>query len=137
VISFSKLGSMGRLGNQMFQYSFLRLQAQHLGVKFYCPTWLGDSMFELEDDSERHLSPVPQPKEYHVPLFHPGSTHKRCSSRTTRIFPATFEAGGTWTMTKQKIGSSFVPPWQVKQEASLRATNEAQLRQFISGLATI
>jgi len=63
---------MGRLGNQMFQYSFLRSQAQRLGVKFYCPTWLGDSMFELEDDSERHLSPLQQPKEYHEPLFSPG-----------------------------------------------------------------
>ena len=72
MISFHKLGSMGQLGNQMFQYGFLRTHAQRLGVKFHCPPWLGDSLFELDDTAERHTSPVILPVEYHEPDYLPG-----------------------------------------------------------------
>jgi hypothetical protein len=53
VISFSKLGNYGRLGNQLFQYAFLRAQAKRLGTKFYCPEWLGDTIFNLNDEKEK------------------------------------------------------------------------------------
>lgn len=43
----------GRLGNQLFQYAFIRSTAQRLGVKFYCPEWPGHQIFDLNDDSER------------------------------------------------------------------------------------
>jgi len=49
MLSFQKLGKMGRLGNQLFQYAFLRTQSEELGVKFYCPHWIGDDIFELND----------------------------------------------------------------------------------------
>ncbi len=50
MISFSTLGKTGaRLGNQMFQYAFVRSQAKRLGVNFYVPEWGGDTIFSLRD----------------------------------------------------------------------------------------
>jgi hypothetical protein len=53
MISFEKLGNYGRLGNQLFQYAFLRTTAQALGTKFFCPKWDGDDIFNLNDENER------------------------------------------------------------------------------------
>jgi len=44
---------MGELGNQLFQYAFLRTTARRLGVKFCCPEWIGDRIFMLNDQQER------------------------------------------------------------------------------------
>ena len=57
MISFSKLGNYGRLGNQLFQYAFIRATASRLGVSFYCPRWDGDDFFDLGDEKIRALSP--------------------------------------------------------------------------------
>lgn len=57
MISFSKLGNYGRLGNQLFQYAFLRATAHRLGVDFYCPQWDGDAIFDLCDCQERVKEP--------------------------------------------------------------------------------
>ncbi|MDG3007482.1 alpha-1,2-fucosyltransferase [Paludisphaera mucosa] len=57
MIAFSKLGRYGRLGNQLFQYAYLRTTARRLGTKFYCPTWDGDAIFDLRDEDERALEP--------------------------------------------------------------------------------
>jgi len=53
MISFSKLGNYGRLGNQLFQYAFIRTTAARLGTQFYCPKWDGDDFFSLRDADER------------------------------------------------------------------------------------
>ena len=53
MIAFSKLGNYGRLGNQLFQYAFLRDRAQRLGVQFWCPEWEGDQNFDLADQGFR------------------------------------------------------------------------------------
>lgn len=53
MITFSKLGNYGRLGNQLFQYAFLRSHARRLGTTFWCPSWEGDQFFDLDDDKER------------------------------------------------------------------------------------
>ena len=57
MISFSKLGSYGRLGNQLFQYAFLRTSAERLGVSFHCPHWEGDEIFDLNDSGYRSVVP--------------------------------------------------------------------------------
>jgi len=72
MISFRELGRYGRFGNQLFQYAFLRTTAQRLGVKFFCPAWPGDSIFFLDDDSERSRMPGPTDKEYRQPLENGG-----------------------------------------------------------------
>jgi hypothetical protein len=57
MIAFSKLGSYGRLGNQLFQYAFLRVTAQRLKTTFFCPTWEGDQIFDLKDKEIRAAAP--------------------------------------------------------------------------------
>lgn len=66
MISFSQLGNMGRLGNQLFQYAFLRSTATKLRVKFWCPEWEGDSIFDLNDAYQR-LSEQPTLTPWHAP----------------------------------------------------------------------
>lgn len=56
MISFPKLGNYGRLGNQLFQYAFLRTSAARLGTRFYCPQWDGDAIFDLCDGHMRSAS---------------------------------------------------------------------------------
>lgn len=54
MLSYINLGKENvRLGNQLFQYAFLRTQAERLGVKFYCPKWMGDEIFDLHDEEIR------------------------------------------------------------------------------------
>ena len=67
MISFSKLGKHEGLGNQLFQYAFLRTTAQRLGVKFYCPPWLGDKIFLLKDEALREITSVNLPRTYRQP----------------------------------------------------------------------
>jgi Glycosyl transferase family 11 len=58
LISFQKLGNYGRLGNQLFQYAFLRVTAERLKTQFYCPTWEGDQIFDLRDQDVRANAPT-------------------------------------------------------------------------------
>src|SRR5713101_6705761 len=58
MISFKTLGQYGRLGNQLYQYAFLRTTAQRLGVKF----------FLLNDEQERSRVPAPMKTLYRQPL---------------------------------------------------------------------
>jgi hypothetical protein len=67
VISFSKLGSFGRLGNQLFQYAFLRSTAVRLGTRFHCPAWIGDRVFQL-DDAALRAAPQALPKTWRSAL---------------------------------------------------------------------
>ena len=62
MISYIDFGHRGRLGNWLFQYAYLRSVAQRLGVKFYCPSWVGDECFALNDERER----APYPKDIHT-----------------------------------------------------------------------
>ena len=41
----------------MFQYAFTRTAARRLGVTFYCPPWIGDEIFCLDDAA--HRAPLP------------------------------------------------------------------------------
>jgi hypothetical protein len=68
MISFKTLGQHGRLGNQLYQYAFLRTTAQRLGVKFFCPEWRGDKIFLLNDEQERSRVPAPTKTLYRQPL---------------------------------------------------------------------
>lgn len=68
MISCKILGAYGRFGNQLFQYAFLRTTALRLGVPFYCPPWLGDTVFQLDDDDERCSERRPLEKLYREPV---------------------------------------------------------------------
>ena len=67
MISHKNLLNNGRLGNQLFNYAFLRTTARQLGVKFYCPEWMGDSIFLLKDEGERAEESLGIDKSYREP----------------------------------------------------------------------
>lgn len=64
MISFKRLTQFGRFGNQMFQYATLRSVARRLNVPFYCPSWLGDAVFALDDAPERAAAPAGIVRQY-------------------------------------------------------------------------
>src|SRR5262245_7132175 len=72
MISFSTLGTRSKLGNHLFQYAFLRSTAQRLGVQFYCPRWIGDSVFRLDDSKERSEAPEGIVCQYREPASYTG-----------------------------------------------------------------
>lgn len=69
MISFSRLGIQGRLGNQLFQYAFLRTTAKRLETAFFCPRWIGDEIFELRDENERAREPLGITNRYREPSY--------------------------------------------------------------------
>src|SRR5689334_21725322 len=49
VLTMSRLGQLGRFGNQLFQYAFLRICAEKTGSRVECPTWIGETLFGHQD----------------------------------------------------------------------------------------
>ncbi|HLJ21285.1 MAG TPA: alpha-1,2-fucosyltransferase [Stellaceae bacterium] len=47
--SMEMLGRMGRFGNQLFQYGFLRLYGYVHGLRVEVPDWIGRWVFDLDD----------------------------------------------------------------------------------------
>ena len=87
MIAFTRLGKMGQFGNQLFQYAFLRTTARRLGVRFYCPEWIGDKIFSLHDQHERATKPVGVDFLFQESQFdYWGSPKKPDPSETGRIF---------------------------------------------------
>ena len=72
MIGFTRFGELGRLGNQLFQYAFLRGMAKRLGVTFYCPRWVGDEIFLLDDRRERAEHAQEFQYSYKEPAGNPG-----------------------------------------------------------------
>lgn len=51
VLTMSALGQLGRFGNQVFQYAFLRICAKASGATIQCAPWVGQSLFGHSDPS--------------------------------------------------------------------------------------
>ena len=49
ILAMSSLGKIGRFGNQLMQYFFLRACAERSGASIQCPDWLGRKLFGLSD----------------------------------------------------------------------------------------
>ena len=49
VLTMSSLGKLGRFGNQLFQYAFLRICALKSGAQVECSSWVGQSLFGQTD----------------------------------------------------------------------------------------
>lgn len=62
MIMMSRLGRMGRWGNQVFQYMFLRTYARRYNLDYCCPPWEGQRLFGL-CDPPMHDPPLPQYNE--------------------------------------------------------------------------
>ncbi len=57
VITMSSLGQNGRFANQIFQYAFLRLYAQHHDLRVETPAWIGQVLFGHRDPQVRQEYP--------------------------------------------------------------------------------
>ena len=57
VLTMSSLGRLGRFGNQLFQYAFLRICAHQSGAQVECPSWIGQSLFGHSDSPISHYLP--------------------------------------------------------------------------------
>lgn len=57
ILTMSSLGNLGRFGNQLFQYAFLKICAKQSGSKVECPPWIGQSLFGHQDPPVSHRLP--------------------------------------------------------------------------------
>ena len=67
VISMSSLGDLGRFGNQLLQYAFVRICAQKTNSKMECSPWIGQTIFGLEDAPISRRLPLAVEKSYYGP----------------------------------------------------------------------
>ena len=67
VVSLSSLGHIGRFGNQLFQYAFVRLYAREHGLVAQVPDWIGRDLFDLDDPLP--AGPLPVVNETQVDMF--------------------------------------------------------------------
>jgi len=57
VLTMSSLGKLGRFGNQIFQYAFLKICANKSGARVECPSWVGQTLFGHKDAPISKLLP--------------------------------------------------------------------------------
>lgn len=70
ILTMSSLGQLGRFGNQLFQYAFLRICAQKTGSLVECPPWIGQMLFGHNDAPiSRRLEPAIECKNDEEILF--------------------------------------------------------------------
>ncbi|PZV06337.1 MAG: alpha-1,2-fucosyltransferase [Leptolyngbya sp.] len=70
VIAMSSLGKLGRFGNQLFQYAFLRICAHQSGARVECPSWIGQSLFgHSEPPISQRLPPAIEQLDQGETLF--------------------------------------------------------------------
>jgi hypothetical protein len=66
----SSTGQLGRFGNQLFQYAFLRLCAEKSGARVECPAWVGQTLFGHQDPTiSKRLPPAIERKDEEENLF--------------------------------------------------------------------
>ena len=67
IVQMSTLGYNGRFGNQINQYSFVKLAAQSQNLSLQTPDWIGRYVFDIDDDP---LGPVlPVMEETHIDII--------------------------------------------------------------------
>jgi hypothetical protein len=70
VLTMSSIGQLGRFGNQLFQYAFLRLCAEKSGARVECPAWVGQTLFGHQDPTiSKRLPPAIERKDEEENLF--------------------------------------------------------------------
>lgn len=101
VLTMSSLGQLGRFGNQLFQYAFLRVCAHTTGALVECQPWIGQTLFGHKDAPISHrLEPAIERKDDEnilfdvVPEFVP-YIEKLAGLKSRRIGPEILENGIT------------------------------------------
>ncbi|MGB7381015.1 MAG: alpha-1,2-fucosyltransferase, partial [Rivularia sp. (in: cyanobacteria)] len=67
VISMSSLSDLGRFGNQLLQYAFLKVCAKKTHSRMECSPWIGQTLFGLEDAPISRRLPLAVEKSYYGP----------------------------------------------------------------------
>ncbi|MGB3655330.1 MAG: alpha-1,2-fucosyltransferase, partial [Rivularia sp. (in: cyanobacteria)] len=65
VISMSSLGDLGRFGNQLLQYAFLKVCAKKSNARMECSSWIGQTLFGLEDAPISRRLPLAVEESYY------------------------------------------------------------------------
>ncbi len=121
----SQLGRMGRWGNQVFQYMFLRTYGRRYNLSYQCPQWEGQRLFgfndpplsrlslpvchEQRDETIKHTSSTNYQSAWRVPMIPTGSSvvghdfHGYCQFHTSYYAPD-----------KQFIQELFTPTHEVQ-----------------------
>lgn len=99
VLTMSSLAQLGRFGNQLFQYAFLRICAHKTGAIVECPPWIGQILFGHNDAPiSRRLEPAIERKDDEkiffdmIPEFVP-YLEKLAGSKSRRIGSEILENG--------------------------------------------
>jgi hypothetical protein len=70
VLTMSSIGQLGRFGNQLFQYAYLRICAEKSGAKAECPPWIGQTLFgHINAPISQRLPPAVERKDEGESLF--------------------------------------------------------------------
>jgi len=70
VLAMSSIGQLGRFGNQLFQYAFLRICAEKSGARVECSPWIGQILFGHQDATiTDRLPPAIEQKEDEETIF--------------------------------------------------------------------
>ena len=99
VLTMSSIGQLGRFGNQLLQYAFLRICAKKSGAKVECPPWIGQTLFGHHDAPiSKRLPPAVEYKDKVevlfdiIPEFIP-YLEKLANAKSTRISSEVLETG--------------------------------------------
>ena len=99
VLTMSSMGQLGRFGNQLFQYAFLRICAEKSGAKVECPAWIGQTFFGHNDAPiSKRLPPAVEYKDVGdilfdvIPEFIP-YLEKLANAKSSRISTEVLETG--------------------------------------------
>ncbi len=66
VLQMTEFGRMGRWGNQIFQYSFLKTYAGRYDLEVQIPAWIGEDLYGFHDARpDKGLYPVVREKKIH------------------------------------------------------------------------
>ncbi len=99
VLTMSSIGKLGRFGNQLFQYAFLRICAYKSGARVECSPWIGQTLFGHHDApiAER-LPPAIESQDLEknlfdkIPEFIP-YLEKLAEAKSSRIGPEALDVG--------------------------------------------
>lgn len=70
VLTMSSIGKLGRFGNQLFQYAFLKICAEKSGAAVECSPWIGQTLFGHKDAPiSKRLPPAIERRDVGENLF--------------------------------------------------------------------
>ncbi len=135
VLTMSSIGQLGRFGNQLFQYAFLRICAYKIGASVECPPWIGQILFGHDDAPiSRRLAPAIEQKDEEkilfdiIPEFIP-YLEKISGSKSFRVSSEVLKQGITnvdlWGFFQ--IETSLLAPYQDYVRSLFRPVNDLKI----------